>query len=559
MTTQADFNLKSIISQLSPGSPESRASSGVIGSAGANFEEMFRSHSDHLSELATFAANPESGKSGDDAADLEAQLVDEDHSEIAIGSSFELQTLSLSNGRQVLTSRFDLGNDALVRAWYSDLGDEPSLDIPGTGLDQEWLDPLRDSIASQVVQGVSNAGTSVQAGSATGTLSAVPKSGLDQVGPSSLSRAVIPNDTAGLQKIDDTDVSQLRTAVDIPGVMSRQSTYGQGNTVPGSDTLSAVSPLSPNTSVKTLAEGSVPGQDGPEVMDMSTPEQDQVDSRRQLDARSGELRAKPGVPGESSEQIQQAVPQAVLRSAESRKSQDAGVTGLEYETAQAGEDDSGRKLESLLRTVEKRPQVNPQPPYGYEGGSSSTQSSMSAAAATTDYRVSAQAGGEFLAQGELAATRSEVLPTTREIAYRFTDASSFVREVPEFVAEIMREAGDKGEKHIRIRLFPENLGQIDATISETNEGLRVQLIAETAQIAKLLRDSNSVLRDMLSNGDEVQFQVDVASEQHAGNASTGSDDRNPTDSAIAINEDAGNTNTSNRVTVSSTSGLDTYV
>lgn len=559
MTTQADFNLKSIISQLSPGGPESRASSGVIGTTGADFEEMFRTHSEHLSEFATFAANPESGKSGDDSAALEAQIVDDDHSDIAIGSSFELQTLSLSNGRQVLTSRLDLSNDALVRAWYSDLGEELSLDIPGIEQDQEWLDLLRDSIANQVIQGVSDAGTTLHDGSATGIQAALQPSGLGQDELSILPYAVIPNDTAGLQKINDTEPLQTRIVADIPGVTHRQSDYGQGNEVTGSRFSPPISPLSPNTPVKILAEGSLPGQDRPELLDMTSTHQFKIDSRRQLEARSGEPSGKPGILGESGGQTQLSTPLAVLRSGENRKRQDAGATGLEYEIARAGEGVSGRNLDSFFGNVEKRIPVNLPPAYGYEGGSSPAQSTKSAAGATADYRVSAQAGGEFLAQGELIAARSEVVPTTREISYRFTDASSFIREVPEFVAEIIRDASDKGEKQIRIRLFPENLGQIDATISETNEGLRVQLIAETAQIAKLLRDSNSVLRDMLSNGEEVQFQVDVASDQHAGNASTGSDDRNPTDSAIAITEDAGKTNTSNRVTVSSTSGLDTYV
>jgi len=237
---------------------------------------------------------------------------------------------------------------------------------------------------------------------------------------------------------------------------------------------------------------------------------------------------------------------------------DEPADGLESKT-----DFRGQALEGSSRLVEKSYQTFQQsvvslsdPGLARGAGEYSDGPGTDRSIASQTVQESRLAGGLALQAADTAAPPA---PSSRDITYRFTDAATFSRDMQEFVAEIIRDGSDNVGKQIRIRLFPENLGQIDATISETNEGLHVQLVAETAQIARLLRDGNSLLKDMLANGNEVQVQVDVAGEQQAGSASAGGENETQSNSAISVNEEAENTDKSNQVTVSSTGGLDTYV
>ena len=237
---------------------------------------------------------------------------------------------------------------------------------------------------------------------------------------------------------------------------------------------------------------------------------------------------------------------------------DEPADGLESKT-----DFRGQALEGSSRLVEKSYQTFQQsvvslsdPGLARGAGEYSDGPGTDRSIASQTVQESRLAGGLAL---QAADTAAPATPSSRDITYRFTDAATFSRDMQEFVAEIIRDGSDSVGKQIRIRLFPENLGQIDATISETNEGLHVQLVAETAQIARLLRDGNSLLKDMLANGNEVQVQVDVAGEQQAGSASAGGENETQSNSAISVNEEAENTDKSNQVTVSSTGGLDTYV
>jgi hypothetical protein len=664
MTIQTDFNLKSIISQLAPGGPVSGASADALDPAGTDFEALFRQQNERQSGFAAFATLAASGKSGVDSAELEDESAAAEVTKAEEESPMELQTLSLFNGRQVLTSRFEVGIDEVLRAWYSDLQedevsarinsleidqsvqatraaiqdsihnviqesfhgpshgssnspvleqvsgngqstDEVSARINSLEIDQSvqatraaiqdsihsaiqesFHAPSHGSSNSAVLEQVSGNGQSTDKSTLPGVGTATPSSSL-KVGPDTLEATItpvqaIPIDTAGRNIIADTGAliredSGTESGLSITGssalaAQERASARsGSEQALPklaGSNAESA-SPAATSASrmlrqaeltaalKQTAHQGQVFAEVGSELKERLD------DTQRLRELLPAWKHSHLDTPTRVAEHVQMAASRQIKRADE--KSEllasldfDEPADGLESKT-----DFRGQALEGSSRLVEKSYQTFQQsvvslsdPGLARGAGEYSDGPGTDRSIASQTVQESRLAGGLALQAADTAAPPA---PSSRDITYRFTDAATFSRDMQEFVAEIIREGSDNVGKQIRIRLFPENLGQIDATISETNEGLHVQLVAETAQIARLLRDGNSLLKDMLANGNEVQVQVDVAGEQQAGSASAGGENQSQSNGALSVNEEAENTDKSNQVTVSSTGGLDTYV
>lgn len=606
MTIQTDFNLKSIISQLAPGGPVSGASAEAVEPAGTDFEALFRQHNERQSGFAAFATLAASGKSGDDIAELEDESAAAEVTRAEEESPMELQTLSLLNGRQVLTSRFEVGIDEVLRAWYSDLQeDEVSARINSLEIDQSvsaTRAAIQDSIHnviqesfqgqshgssnSPVLEQMSGNGQSANQATLPGMGTAIPSS-LLKAGPGTQEAPftpaqAIPIDTAGGSIIADTGAltgedsgtesglaftgSSALAAQEHAGARS-----GSDEALPklaGSNAESTSPAATSASSMLRQAELTTAMEQAEKQGQVLAEADSQLKERLEDTQRLRELlpawkHSHLDTPTRAAERMQMAASGQIKRANEKSEllaSLDLNdpADGLESDT-----DFRGQALEGSSRVVEKSYQTFQQAVVSLSDPGLAHSASEYSDGQATDRSIASQmvqesrlAGGPAL---QAADTAAPATPSSRDITYRFTDAATFSRDMQEFVAEIIRDGSGSVEKQIRIRLFPENLGQIDATISETNEGLHVQLVAETAQIARLLRDGNSLLKDMLANGNEVQVQVDVAGEQQAGNASAGGENEIQSNSALSVNEEAENTDKSNQVTVSSTGGLDTYV
>ncbi len=606
MTIQTDFNLKSIISQLAPGGPVSGASAEAVEPAGTDFEALFRQHNERQSGFAAFATLAVSGKSGDDSAELEDESATAEVTKAKEESPMELQTLSLLNGRQVLTSRFEVGIDEVLRAWYSDLQeDEVSARINSLEIDQSvqaTRAAIQDSIHnaiqesfhgpshglsnSPVLEQMSGDGQSANQATLPGMGTAI-QSSLLKAGPGTQEAPftpaqAIPIDTAGRNIIADTGAligedSGTESGLAFTGssavavqehAWARSRSYealpklAGSNAEPTSPAATSASSMLRQAELtsamkQTENQGQVLAEAGSELKERLE------DTQRLRELLPAWKHSHLDTPTRAAEHMQMAAPGQIKRANEKSEllaslDMDEPADGLESNT-----DFRGQALEGSSRIVEKSYQTFQQsvvslsdPGLAYSASEYSDGPGTDRSIATQMVQESRLAGGPAL---QAADTAAPATPSSRDITYRFTDAATFSRDMQEFVAEIIRDGSDSVGKQIRIRLFPENLGQIDATISETNEGLHVQLVAETAQIARLLRDGNSLLKDMLANGNEVQVQVDVAGEQQAGNASAGGENETQSNGALSVNEDAENTDKSNQVTVSSTGGLDTYV
>jgi len=606
MTIQTDFNLKSIISQLAPGGPVSGASAEALDPAGTDFEALFRQQNERQSGFAAFATLAASGKSGDDIAELEDESAAAEVTKAEEESPMELQTLSLFNGRQVLTSRFEVGIDEVLRAWYSDLQeDEVSARISSLEIDQS-VSATRAAIQDSIHNGIQESfqgqshrssnslvleqmsGNHQSANNATlpGVGMAIP-SPLLKAGPGTQEAPftpaqAIPIDTAGRNIIADTGAligedsgtesglaftgssalaaqehARARSGSDeaLPKLAGRNA---ESNSPAATSASSMLRQAELTTAMEqTEKQGQVLAEAGSQLKERLK------DTQRLRELLPAWKHSHLDTPTRVAEHMQMAASRQIKRADE--KSELLASLDLDEPTdgLRSSTDSRGQALEGNSRVIEKSYQTFQQavvslsdPGLAYSASEYSDGQGTDRSIASQTVQESRLAGGPAL---QAADTAAPATPSSRDITYRFTDAATFSRDMQEFVAEIIRDGSDSVGKQIRIRLFPENLGQIDATISETNEGLHVQLVAETAQIARLLRDGNSLLKDMLANGNEVQVQVDVAGEQQAGSASAGGENETQSNSAISVNEEAENTDKSNQVTVSSTGGLDTYV
>jgi flagellar hook-length control protein FliK len=584
MTIQTDFNLKSIISQLAPGGPVSGASAEAVEPAGTDFEALFRQHNERQSGFAAFATLAASGKSGDDIAELEDESAAAEVTKAEEESPMELQTLSLLNGRLVLTSRFEVGIDEVLRAWYSDLQeDEVSARINSLEIDQSvsaTRAAIQDSIHNVIqesFQGQSHGSSnSLVLEQMSGNHQSATNATLPGVG------TAIPIDTAGRNIIADTGAltgedSGTESGLAFTGssaLAAQEHARARSRSdealpkLAGSNAESTSPAATSASSMLRQAELTTAMEQAEKQGQVLAEADSQLKERLEDTQRLRELlpawkHSHLDTPTRAAERMQMAASGQIKRTNEKSEllaSLDLNdpADGLESDT-----DFRGQALEGSSRVVEKSYQTFQQAVVSLSDPGLAHSASEYSGGQATDRSFASQmvqesrlAGGPAL---QAADTAAPATPSSRDITYRFTDAATFSRDMQEFVAEIIRDGSGSVEKQIRIRLFPENLGQIDATISETNEGLHVQLVAETAQIARLLRDGNSLLKDMLANGNEVQVQVDVAGEQQAGNASAGGENETQSNSALSVNEEAENTDKSNQVTVSSTGGLDTYV
>ena len=642
MTIQTDFNLKSIISQLAPGGPVSGASAEAVEPAGTDFEALFRQHNERQSGFAAFATLAASGKSGDDFAELEDESATAEVTKAEEESPMELQTLSLLNGRQVLTSRFEVGIDEVLRAWYSDLQeDEVSARINSLEIDQSvqaTRAAIQDSIHSAIQEsfhgpstspasdhkpekrlnaveaavsgpiqapfhrptnvvssGTSNsllsefrpgddliAGKAVAPDIGAATPSPLLRAGLGTQATTNTPAQAIPIDTVNRNIIADTEAlisedSGTESGVALTGssaVAAQEHAWARSGldgalpklagsnaepTSPAATSASSMLRQAELTSAmkQTEKQGQVLAEAGSELKER------QEDTQRLRELLPAWKHSHLDTPTRAAEHMQMAAPGQRKRANEKSEllaslDMDEPADGLESNTDFRGQapEGSSRIVEKSYQTFQQSVVSLSDPGLAYSASEFSDGPGSDRSIASQMVQESRLAGGFAL---QAADTAAPATPSSRDITYRFTDAATFSRDMQEFVAEIIRDGTDSVGKQIRIRLFPENLGQIDATISETNEGLHVQLVAETAQIARLLRDGNSLLKDMLANGNEVQVQVDVAGEQQAGSASAGGENETQSNSALSVNEEAENTDKSNQVTVSSTGGLDTYV
>jgi len=83
------------------------------------------------------------------------------------------------------------------------------------------------------------------------------------------------------------------------------------------------------------------------------------------------------------------------------------------------------------------------------------------------------------------------------------------------------DRGADGMVRMRIFLTPENMGKIEAEIVEGNNSITVNLVVQSEEVARLLRDSSSALRELLSGSGMNQVNVTMARDSETRQGSYG--------------------------------------
>ena len=73
-----------------------------------------------------------------------------------------------------------------------------------------------------------------------------------------------------------------------------------------------------------------------------------------------------------------------------------------------------------------------------------------------------------------------------------------------------------GQTSLRIMLYPENMGGIEAEIIDNNQGVTVNLIAQNDDVVRLLKDHSQALRDLLAQSGS--FELNIMKERSGSDA-----------------------------------------
>jgi len=119
------------------------------------------------------------------------------------------------------------------------------------------------------------------------------------------------------------------------------------------------------------------------------------------------------------------------------------------------------------------------------------------------------------------APAAEPQPTPGRLTERWMAYEDLGRNLNSVLHRAVMDRGADGMVRMRIFLTPENMGTIEAEVVEGNNSLTVNLVAQSEEVAKLLRDSSSALRDLLTGSGMNQVNVTVGKDSEARQPSNG--------------------------------------
>ena len=86
-------------------------------------------------------------------------------------------------------------------------------------------------------------------------------------------------------------------------------------------------------------------------------------------------------------------------------------------------------------------------------------------------------------------------------------------QAPESAAQLIQIAADRGITHARLNLKPVELGGIEVRLQSTPHGVTAQLVADSAEAAKLLTQAADDLRRDLADRNVNLLSLDVSTQQ----------------------------------------------
>jgi len=152
---------------------------------------------------------------------------------------------------------------------------------------------------------------------------------------------------------------------------------------------------------------------------------------------------------------------------------------------------------------------------------------------------------------------SETESTPSRFTERWMAYDELSRNLNSVIHRAVMERDSDGMARMRIFLTPENMGTIEAEVVEGNNRITVNLLVQNEDVAKLLRDSSSALRELLSGSGMSEVNVTIANESEAKQAQYGPSTESSGDALQSTTDEA---KSEQPIATSTVDGsIDTYV
>lgn len=181
--------------------------------------------------------------------------------------------------------------------------------------------------------------------------------------------------------------------------------------------------------------------------------------------------------------------------------------------------------------------------------------------------MSAEPGGQFVLTNspQVASNSATVLGQTTSNVNRAPDrwlhVDDLSREFGSIIKGSLLDRSVAGQTSLRIMLYPQNMGSIEAEIIENSHSVTVNLVAQSDEVVRLLKDNSQALRDALNQGGSVELNIlkerSGQDAQQSRDASTPNSNRDNLGDKGAGAE--GSDATSTAQNASDPGALDTYV
>lgn len=165
------------------------------------------------------------------------------------------------------------------------------------------------------------------------------------------------------------------------------------------------------------------------------------------------------------------------------------------------------------------------------------------------------------ASGAAATLPTESYQQTSRVTERWMHIDDLGKQFNTMIKRTFLDNNGNGLSNLRIMLYPENMGSIQAEIIDKNQTITVNLVVQNEEVARLLRDNSQALRDALGNNALVELNIQKEKTSNDGQmpqGNSGSDGSAQASAADGADESAEQAN-SGGVVPASPNALDTYV
>lgn len=521
MKIQPEFNIAAIISKMSAADLSSHQGNGELPAFATLFEAALQDIDDPQI-AATLATLSQSGMNVPDSttstlsAEQDAEALGKQFADDAKSTQPEFRTVKLINGRSVITSPVD---DADLQKFVS------TTDFLSRVSDEQVVGPIiRRDVQSLSSTNIFNAEDNVVRPEQINTL--------DRTGVRPPNLTMLDDLTLNASALNASSLNQRALTQGRADAFTGQIASGQ---VPAGQIPTGQAPLSASTAQNLAAVSVNPA---------ATSQQTQVQSEAQ------------------------SATQSALTTPFLRTPMPSGKNNVYSEQLNMKDVDHGESTDDLIqRSILMRENL---PPMMRAPNMAANMTDMAPhAGPITSYgSISAQPEISVLtganpapASATLATSAPEPASQASRVAERWMHIDDLGKQFNEVIKRTFLDTARGSLSSLRIMLYPENMGSVQAEIIDRNQSVTINLIVQNDEVARLLRDNSQSLRDALGNNNLFELNIQKGKEESDGRmAQDGKGSGDAQQATLANNDNQlGASNETGSPSMASPNALDTYV